>query len=104
VGQPGPIAPARTKPPRLKRILEREPAATPAHDAGVCRVRARALFLYPHRLLAWHRTVDHPPPFDVLQVSLIAGADEADRRDLAFASVVEYEPAPTLRIEILPAH
>lgn len=34
----------------------------------------------------------------------VAGADKADRRDVAFTPVVEYEPAPTLGIEILPAH
>ena len=48
--------------------------------------------------------MDHPPPFDVLQVALLAGADEADRCYIALAPVIEDEPAPAPGIEILPAH
>ena len=48
--------------------------------------------------------MDDPPPFDILEMALFAGADETDRRHVAFAPVIEYEPAPALGIEILPTH
>ena len=36
--------------------------------------------------------MDDPPPFDILQMALVAGADKADRRDVALTPVVKYEP------------
>ena len=55
-----------------------------ADDACVRRVRARAFFFHPHRLVTWRRrTMDYPPPFDVLEVAPITGADEADPRAMS---------------------
>ena len=54
--------------------------------------------------MAWPGTVDHPAPIDVLEVPLIACADEADWRHVALAPVVELELAPTLAVEVLPTH
>ena len=48
--------------------------------------------------------MDYPPPFDILEMAFFAGADKTDWRYVAFAPVIEYEPAPALGIEILPTH
>ncbi len=76
-----------------------------AHDSHVGGIGARALLFDPHRLMAGLTTMHDPFPVDVLQMSLFAGADEADRRHVGFLAIVENKPtAPSSRVEILPAH
>jgi hypothetical protein len=104
VQQPWPIAAAFPEPSRLERILQREAAAAVANNIRVGRIGACAGFLNPHWLLALHRPMHSPPPLDILQVALLAGADEPDRRHVGLAAVVEYEPPAALGIEILSAH
>ena len=48
--------------------------------------------------------MDYPPPFDILEMAFFAGADKTDWRYVAFAPIIENEPAPALGIEILPTH
>ena len=48
--------------------------------------------------------MDYPPPVDILEVPLIAGTHETDRRYVALTPVIEHELASALAIEILPTH
>src|SRR5207245_289301 len=73
------------------------------HDAGVRRIGARTLLLNVHRLGAGVGTMHRVAPIDIVQMAVVAGADEADRRDLALPPIVEFELPPASAVEIVPA-
>jgi hypothetical protein len=66
--------------------LERSSFSTAANDRHVSRIGARALFLHPHRLLARLALVHDPSPADVLEMAVLARANETDWRHFRFVA------------------
>jgi hypothetical protein len=101
--KPGSPAVARTEASRNVRLLKNDALAAVASDRGIRGRAAGASLLEEHRAVAADPLVNHPPPVDVFDVALLAGADETDRRDVDEAIVGHAVLAPCrIAIELLP--
>src|SRR5260370_26651749 len=104
--EPGAFPFAAPQKARLECVGERQgSAAAKATDSNIRRIGAGPLLLDPHRLAALFAPMQEPFPVKVLQVALLAGADEPDRRDVHLFSILALKLLATAgNVELGPAN